>query len=58
MGRGINTDVLTARENKIQFVKGHLKRSDTLAAILALICAVLCYYEVFQTLEIISLIYL
>lgn len=44
--RGFNTDVLTAREKKIQFIKGHLKRSDTLAAILALICAVLCYYEV------------
>jgi len=38
---------LTAKEKKIQFIKGHLKRSDTLAAILALICAVLSYYEVF-----------
>jgi len=52
--RGINSDVLTAREKKIQFIKGNLKRSDTIAAILALICLVLSYYEVF--LEIVKVI--
>lgn len=45
--RGINSDVLTEREKKIQFIKGHLKRSDTIAAIIALLCLVLSYYEVF-----------
>ena len=42
----MNSGLLTQREKKIQFIKGHMKRSDTIAAILALICLVLSYYEV------------
>lgn len=45
--RGKNSDVLTEREKKIQFIKGHMKRSDTIAAIIALLCLVLSYYEVY-----------
>lgn len=44
--KGANSAVLTEKEKKIQFIKGHLKRSDTIAAILALLCLILSYYEV------------
>ena len=43
---GGNSAIMTENDKKIMVVKGHMKRADTIAAILALLCLILSYYEV------------
>ena len=45
---GGNSAIMTENDKKIMVVKGHMKRADTIAAILALLCLILSYYEVFN----------